>query len=105
MGWLLADDGYYGEPSGRTYTMAQDVAATEASYKQKPESATIVKFLMIDINIRMYKDVALVTVMGRPIATKNGVERLGNAFRAVHVWEKRDGHWKLAVDQVTGVTN
>lgn len=35
---LLADDSYHVGPSGRTYTKAQDVAAMEASYKQKQES-------------------------------------------------------------------
>ncbi|MFL6468952.1 MAG: nuclear transport factor 2 family protein, partial [Pyrinomonadaceae bacterium] len=102
---LLADDSYHVGPSGRTYTRAQDIAATEASYKQKQETNTTVKFAMTDQKIRLYKDVAVVTAMGMSITTQNGERRVGSRFRAIHVWEKRDSRWQLVVDQVTGLAN
>ena len=102
---LLADDSYHVGPSGRTYTKAQDVAGMEASFKEKQESNTTVKFVITDKRIRLYNEVAVVTATGISITTQNGARRVGNSFRAIHIWEKRDGRWQLVVDQVTGVAN
>ena len=100
---LLAEDSYHVGPSGRLYNKAQDIEAMTVSRRQKQEGNTILKFLISDMRIRLYEDVAVVTATGRSISTHNGQERKGKPFRAIHVWEKRDGKWFLSVDQVTGV--
>ena len=98
---LLADDSYHVGPSGRLYDKTADiVAAREARARRLAGSE--VKF---DVNpqIRMFDGVAVVTGSGRSTTTENGRRRVGNLFRFVHVWVKRDGRWRLIVDQVTGV--
>lgn len=100
---LLAEDSYHVGPSGRLYTKQQDIEATELSYRQKQASTTALKFFIKDRNIRLYKNVAVVTATGWSMTTQEGQQRRGRTFRALHVWEKRDGRWQLVVDQVTGV--
>ena len=102
---LLADDSYHVGPSGRLYTKSQDVETARVSKTQKRASNTILKFTLADKRIRLYTNVAVVTATGWSITTKDGKQRQGASFRVVHVWEKRDGRWQLAVDQVTGIAN
>lgn len=100
---LLADDSYHVGPSGRVYTKAQDIAAARSSQDEKESSGRVLRFYYTDRRIRLYRSVAVVTVTGYSISTMSGKSRTGKAFRAVHVWEKRDGDWQLVVDQVTAV--
>ena len=100
---LLADDSYHVGPSGRLYNKTQDIAAMRSSRTEKETSGRVLKFFGHNRRIRLYRNVAVVTVTGYSLSTVNGVNRRGGSFRAVHVWEKRDGRWQLVVDQVTGV--
>ena len=103
---LLAEDSYHVGPSGRLYNKALDIEAARLSYKQKQASNAITKFEITDLRIRLYEGVAVVTASGRSVTTtQDGQTRRGSSFRAVHVWEKRDGRWQIVVDQVTGGSN
>jgi uncharacterized protein (TIGR02246 family) len=100
---LLTDDSYHVGPSGRLYNKAQDVEAMVTSRQQKQSTNSSVRFLTSNQRIRIYKDVAVVTATGASITTRDGQERKGASFRVIHVWEKREGVWLLAVDQVTAI--
>jgi ketosteroid isomerase-like protein len=100
---LLADDSYHVGPSGRLYNKQQDVEDARISYERKQKDESITKFYFKNRDIRLYSDVAVVTATGWSMVTKDGIERRGNSFRVVHVWENRDTGWQLVVDQVTGV--
>jgi uncharacterized protein (TIGR02246 family) len=102
---LLSDDSYHVGPSGRLYNKQQDIDAMITSRRQKDQSNSMLKFLISGMKIRLYTDVAVVTATGRSITTRDGQQRPGGSFRVVHVWEKVDGRWYLAVDQVTSIAN
>lgn len=101
---LLADDSYHVGPSGRVYTKGQDIAAQRASQERKLAAGSTLRFIISSRKIRLFENVAVVTATGLSSTTlSDGTKRYGNAFRVVHVWEKRDGRWLLIVDQVTGI--
>jgi uncharacterized protein (TIGR02246 family) len=102
---LLSEDSYHVGPSGRLYNKAQDIEAMISSRREKQASSRSLRFLISDMRIRLYHDVAVVTATGTSINTRDGQSRRGASFRAIHVWEKVDGVWFLAVDQVTGIAN
>ena len=102
MGWLLADDSYLEEAGRKEYTKAHHVAPLETSIEPNPESKTTISwFFVVDMTIRMYDDVAVVTAIGRSTTSENGVACYGSAVSAVHVLEKRGGRWQMAADQET----
>lgn len=102
---MLAHDSYHVGPSGRLYNKQQDIQAQTASRERKNASPSTPRFLMSDQRIRIFDGVAVVTSTGRSMSTlPNGTSQLGNPFRVVHVWEKRDGRWLLIVDQVPAVS-
>jgi uncharacterized protein (TIGR02246 family) len=101
---LLAEDSYHVGPSGRLYTKSQDIEAQLAARNRKLGSGANLRFIISDQKIKIFKNVAVVTATGRSVTTHaDGTKNLGNSFRSVHVWEKRDGRWLLTVDQVTRV--
>ena len=105
-GRLLADDSYHVGPSGRIYTREQDIAAARASETHNRTSNSTLKFIITNKRIRLYKDIAVVTATGTSIrTTPDGRKKIGNSFRAVHIWEKRNGRWLIVVDQVTRIGN
>ena len=99
---LLADNSYHVGPSGRLYNKQQDIEDARLSYERKQRDKSITRFHIENRKIRLNRDVAVVTATGRSIVTRDGLERRGRPFRAIHVWEKRNGRWQLVVDQVTG---
>ena len=101
---LLAEDSYHVGPSGRLYNKAQDIEATKLSYDQKQASGSDLKFIITNRRFRLNGDIAVVTMTGRSVTTRDGTQREGSSFRAVHVWERREGRWQIVVDQVTGVS-
>ena len=84
--------------------MAQDVEATKLAYDQKQVAGSDLKFIISNRRIRLNGDMAVVTRTGKSVTTRDGTKRHGNPFRAVHVWERREGRWQIIVDQVTGVS-
>ena len=101
--FLLAEDSYHVGPSGRLYNKAQDVQETESSRLEKQANRRSVKFQTLSRTIRIYENVAVVTLTMSSMSTQNGLQRAGRPFHALHVWERRDGRWFLTVDQVTAI--
>src|SRR5688572_14009569 len=85
-GRLLADDSYHVGPSGRLYNKTQDVEAMRQSRLQKEAANSSLKFIISNRKIRLYADIAVVTLTGTSITTRDGQQRRGGSFRAVHVW-------------------
>jgi ketosteroid isomerase-like protein len=102
---LLADDSYHIGSDGRFYDKIQDVAIQREARKRKKATNNVVKFDIADRQIRLFKDVAIVTGLGTTFVTTNGQKRLSGQFRFVHIWEKRGARWRLTVDQTTAVRN
>ena len=101
---LLADDSYHVGPSGRLYSKDQDIEAQQASHERKVAAGSTLRFIVSNQKIRLFKNAAVVTATGRSVTSfADGTKRYGNAFRVIHVWEKRSGQWLLTVDQVTGI--
>ena len=101
---MLAFDSYHVGPSGRLYDKPADIAAAKLANERQSQYAEV-RFFIAGKRIRVYGEVAVVTASGSSITTNGGCKSAGRPFRFVHVWEKREGIWYLAVDQVTAVEN
>jgi ketosteroid isomerase-like protein len=102
---LLAGDSYHIGSDGRFYDKKQDVAIQQEARKRKKAANSNVKFEITDRQIRLYKNVAIVTGLGTTFATRDGQKRMSGQFRFIHVWEKRGARWQLTIDQTTAVRN
>ena len=93
----LAEDFIVVEPDGSVGTKADDVkSVTEKKFVMK--SAT-----MSDFKCRMLGDnAAVVTMMVKLSGTDDGTEFSGD-FRAMDVFEKKDGKWVAVASQITKV--
>ena len=94
---LYADDYFVVEPDGALTTKADDIkAVTDKKFVLK--SAT-----MSDFKCRMMgENAACVTAMLKLTGTSDGEEFSGD-YRALDVFEKKDGKWTAVVSQVTKV--
>lgn len=102
---MLADDSYHVGPSGRVYDKTQDITTQRSARERKEATNSFPKFVTLERQIRLFKNVAIVTGLGGRLITKDGREMVTGQFRFIHVWEKRNGQWQLIIDQVTAVTN
>ena len=93
----LAEDFIVVEPDGSVGTKADDVkSVTDKKFVMK--SAT-----MSDFKCRMLGDnAAVVTMMVKLSGTDDGTEFSGD-FRAMDVFEKKDGKWMAVASQITKV--
>jgi len=93
----LAEDFIVVEPDGSVGTKADDVkSVTDKKFVMK--SAT-----MSDFKCRMLGDnAAVVTMIVKLTGTDDGTEFSGD-FRAMDVFEKKDGKWVAVASQITKV--
>jgi uncharacterized protein (TIGR02246 family) len=94
---ILADDYVVVEPDGATTTKAEDIkAVTDKTFVLK--SAT-----MSDFKCRMMgENSACVTMLLKLTGTAEGEEFSGD-YRALDVFEKKDGKWMAVASQITKV--
>jgi uncharacterized protein (TIGR02246 family) len=94
---LYADDYFVVEPDGAITTRAEDIESVTAK-KFVLKSAT-----MSDFKCRMMgENSACVTAMLKLTGTAEGKEFSGD-YRALDVFEKKDGKWMAVVSQVTKI--
>ena len=92
---ILADDWFYLGQQG-TMTKAQELADVEKR-DENIESLTLT-----DMRVRVYGDVAIVTMREREISTKKNADSSGE-YLYTDVFVKRDGRWQAVNSQGTPV--
>jgi ketosteroid isomerase-like protein len=90
---ILADDWFYLGPEG-TMTKAQEL--TEAEKRDE----NIESVSLMDMKVRTYGDVAIVTMRERENSTKKSVDSSGD-YLYTDVFVKRQGRWQAVNSQGT----
>jgi uncharacterized protein (TIGR02246 family) len=94
---LYADDYFVVEPDGAITTKAEDIeSVTEKKFVLKSATTSDFKCRMMGENS------ACVTALLKLTGTAEGKEFFGD-YRALDVFEKKDGKWVAVVSQVTKV--
>jgi ketosteroid isomerase-like protein len=93
LGRILADDWFYLGPKG-TMTKAQELAEAEKR-DENIESVTLT-----DMKVRVYGDIAVVTMREHENSTKNNADSSGDSLYT-DVFVKRDGRWQAVNSQGT----
>lgn len=94
---LYADDYFVVEPDGAVTTKADDIkSVTEKKFVLKSATTSDFKCRM------MGENAACVTAMLKLTGTADGEEFSGD-YRALDVYEKKDGKWMAVVSQVTKI--
>ena len=94
---ILADDWFYLGPKG-TMTKAQELADLEKR-DENIESLTL-----MDMKVRVYGDVAIVTLREHEKSTKSTTDSSGD-YLYTDVFVKRQGHWQAVNSQGTALTH
>jgi ketosteroid isomerase-like protein len=97
LGQILADDWFYLGPQG-TMTKAQELAEAEKR-DENIESVTLT-----DMKVRVYGDVAIVTMREHENSTKKNTDSSGD-YLYTDVFVKRQGRWQAVNSQGTPLTH
>ncbi len=97
LGRILADDWFYLGPKG-TMTKVQELAEV------KTRDENIASLTLMDMKVRVYGDVAIVTFRERENSTKENTDSSGD-FLYTDVFVKREGHWQAVNSQGTALTH
>ena len=96
LGRILADDWFYLGPQG-TMTKSQELAEAE----KRDENIESVS--LMDMKVRVYGDVAIVTMREHENSTKKSTDSSGD-FLYTDVFVKRQGRWQAVNSQGTPLT-
>ena len=91
---LLADDYVFYQADGGVTNKAQNVAGI------RDPAFVCESFVTDDVEVRLYRDVAVVTGRAVMKATLRG-KAIGGEFRYTDVWVKRRGRWQTVVSHAT----
>jgi ketosteroid isomerase-like protein len=97
LGRILADDWFYLGPKG-TMTKVQELAEV------KTRDESIASLSLMDMKVRVYGDVAIVTFRERENSTKENTDSSGE-YLYTDVFVKRHGNWQAVNSQGTALTH
>ena len=97
LGRILADDWFYLGPQG-TMTKAQELAEV------KKRDENIASLTLMDMKVRVYGDVAIVTFREHENSTKKNTDSSGD-YLYTDVFVKRQGRWQAVNSQGTPLTH
>jgi ketosteroid isomerase-like protein len=98
LGRILADDWVYLGQEG-TMTKAQELADVK-----KKRDENIASLAVMDMKVRVYGDVAIVTFREHENSTKKNTDSSGD-YLYTDVFVKRQGHWQAVNSQGTPLTH
>jgi ketosteroid isomerase-like protein len=84
---IIADDYTWTSPEGIVWTKAQDLALVKSG------EAVITSWVLAEMKVRVYGDVAVVTGRSTVKETYKG-EDVSGQYRWTHTWVKRAGRWQ-----------